>query len=39
MKKVEIKKLARIEAPVGEYENITAFQMVEYVIDFFREHH
>lgn len=35
MKKVEIKKLARIEAPAGEYENITAFQMVEYTIDFF----
>lgn len=35
MKKVEFKKLARIEAPEGEYEDITAFQMVEYVIDFF----
>ena len=35
MKKVEIKKLARIEAPAGEYENIVAFQMIEYVIDFF----
>ena len=34
MKKVEIKKLARIEAPAGEYENIVAFQMIEYVIDF-----
>lgn len=35
MKRVEIKKLARIEAPAGEYENIVAFQMVEYVIDYF----
>lgn len=35
MKKIEITKLKRVEAPAGEYENITAFQMIEYVIDFF----
>src|SRR5690625_3502468 len=35
MKNIEITKLARVEAPAGEYENIVAFQMIEYVIDFF----
>lgn len=35
MKKIEITKLTRVEAPSGEYENIAAFQMIEYAIDFF----
>lgn len=35
MKNVEIKKLTRIDVPTGEYEDIVAFQMVEYEIDYF----
>ncbi len=35
MKKIEMKKLDRVEAPKGEYKNIVAFQMVEFVINFY----
>lgn len=35
MKSIEITKLARVDVPAGEYEDIAAFQMVEYVIDYF----
>ena len=35
MKKIDIKKLQRVEAPIGEYENIIAFQLVEFSINFF----
>ena len=35
MKSIEITKLARIDAPAGEYADIAAFQMIEYVIDYF----
>lgn len=27
--------MARVEAPADEYADITAFQMIEYVIDYF----
>lgn len=35
MKKIEIKKLNRVEAPAGEYDDIVAFQMIKFSIDFF----
>ena len=35
MEKVNVKKLSRVEAPVGEYADIVAFQLVEFEIDFF----
>ena len=35
MKKIQIKKLERVEAPKGEYKNIIAFQLVEFSINFF----
>ena len=35
MKKIGMKKFDRVEAPVGEYENIIAFQMIEFSINFF----
>lgn len=35
MKSIEIKKFPRIEAPAGEYDDITAFQLIEYAADFF----
>lgn len=35
MKKIEIKKLEKVIPPAGEYENIIAFQMVEFKINFF----
>lgn len=34
MKKVDIEKLTRVEAPEGEYKDIVAFQMVKFTIDF-----
>ena len=35
MKEINVKKLQRVEAPIGEYENIIAFQLVEFSINFF----
>ena len=35
MKKIEMNKLNRVEAPKGEYKDIVAFQMVEFVINFY----
>lgn len=35
MKKIEMKKFDRVEAPVGEYKDIIAFQMIEFSINFF----
>ena len=35
MKNIEIKKMKRVEAPAGEYEDIVAFQMVEFTVDFY----
>ena len=32
---MEIKKLQRVEAPIGEYEDIIAFQLVEFTISFY----
>ena len=35
MKTVTIKKLNLVEVPEGEYEDIKAFQMVEFTINFY----
>ena len=35
MKNVQIKKLARVEAPKGEYDDIQAFQLVEFTVNFY----
>lgn len=35
MKKLNINRLEKVEAPLGEYENISHFQMVEFKINFF----
>ena len=35
MKKIEIKKLNKVQAPAGEYIDIVAFQMVQFTINFF----
>jgi hypothetical protein len=35
MKTVNITKLKRVDAPAGEYVDIVAFQLCEFVIDFF----
>lgn len=35
MKKIEIKKMEIVEAPKGEYDDIIAFQIVEFSINFF----
>ena len=35
MKEIKIKKMERVEAPVNEYKNIIAFQLVEFTINFF----
>lgn len=35
MKKIELKRLQRVEAPKDEYKNIVAFQIVEFTIDFY----
>lgn len=35
MKGVQIKKFNKVEAPKGQYENITAFQLVEFTINIY----
>jgi hypothetical protein len=35
MKQISVKKLTKVEPPKGEYDNIVAFQLVEFTINFF----
>ena len=35
MKKIETKKLTKVQVPAGEYEDVSAFQLVEFTINFF----